>query len=48
MCKSRWIEALEWCVLALVGLLLAGVFMQRAEIVSNVHGELIVAESIED
>jgi hypothetical protein len=35
MRKSRWIEAIEWCVLALVVLFTAGIIVMRGEITSS-------------
>jgi hypothetical protein len=30
MSKSKWIEVMEWCVMALVALILLGVFLTGA------------------
>jgi hypothetical protein len=48
MLKSKWIEVLEWCVLAFIGLLLAGILIQRSEIISTVQGDSFFAESVEE
>jgi hypothetical protein len=48
MRKSIWLEIVEWCVLAVVVLFVAGVVVMRQEITSNTDSTLAPRYSVSD
>jgi hypothetical protein len=49
MRKSIWIEVIEWCVLAAVGLFTLGVLAMRSEIVTSAEASSTApVESIDE